>query len=210
MGIHEKMMAVFREVNAIGKDNKNTFQNYNFRGIEQVYAYFHPLLAKHGIFTAQRSLNKSFEVIPSRSTNSKGEPKPDQVSAHVDIAIDFICCETGETVTTSGFGEGVDTSDKATNKATSGAVKYIYFNTFCVPVTASAVEDGDRYHEPRNSSQPTKGQPHNEIAELCRELGKEVDEVYTKSKAAWKKKELSLEDYQKILAGLKKQKGEKK
>ena len=64
--------------------------------------------------------------------------------------------------------------------------------------------------EEMQKAERTKGQLHNEIAELCRELGKEVDEVYTKSKAAWKKKELSLEDYQKILAGLKKQKGEKK
>jgi len=209
MGISEKMMAVFREIKAIGKEGYNDFQKYDFRGIEQVYAYFHPILDKHGIYTLQRTIKKEFEVVPSKGTNRNGEPKPDQVSAHIELAIDFVCCDTGERETASGFGEGIDTSDKATNKATSGAVKYIYFNTFCVPVKAASVEDGDRYHEPRNSSRKTKGQLHNEIADLCRELGKDIEDVYDKSKEAWGKKTLTLQDYEKIKAMLIKQKGEK-
>jgi len=153
-------MAVFKDVNAIGKDGRNTFQNYNFRGIEQVYEYFHPLLAKHGIYTVQRSGMHRSEVITSH--NKSGDEKT-QVSVCVDIKIDFICSDTGELVTASGFGEGIDTSDKATNKATSGAVKYIYFNTFCVPVNANNVDDGDRHHEPRNNADKTKGMLHKRI-----------------------------------------------
>jgi len=52
----------------------------------------------------------------------------------------------------------------------------------------------------------TKGMLHKRIEGLCQTLNKDPEEVYTKSKAAWKKTQLSIEDYEKIINGLEQQK----
>jgi len=50
----------------------------------------------------------------------------------------------------------------------------------------------------------TKGQLHNKIAELCRAQGKEITEIYDKTKEHLNKKELDIDDYKRIIIQLEK------
>ena len=67
--IHEKIIAVMADSDAISKDRRNQQQGFNFRGIDDVYNALHPLLAKHGVFSATKVLSERAE---ERQTKSGG------------------------------------------------------------------------------------------------------------------------------------------
>ena len=50
MNIFQSITKILEEVPAIGKNKKNTTQNFMFRGIDDVMNKFQPLLAKHKVF----------------------------------------------------------------------------------------------------------------------------------------------------------------
>ena len=52
MSINERMVAVTRRIasEGIGKTRKNTHQNYNFRGVDEVMNAFAPLMADAGLY----------------------------------------------------------------------------------------------------------------------------------------------------------------
>ena len=64
----------------------------------------------------------------------------------VHAEFDFVSAEDGTKHTASTFGEAMDSSDKATNKAMSAAYKYAAFMTFCIPVEGDNDSEND-HHE---------------------------------------------------------------
>jgi hypothetical protein len=64
----------------------------------------------------------------------------------VEAEFDLVCAEDGSKHTVRTFGEAMDMSDKATNKAMSAAYKYAAFQTFAIPTEAD--NDADAHtHE---------------------------------------------------------------
>ena len=59
--IHEAICAIMKEVVPITKDRRNSQQNYNFRGIDDVYNEVQPLLARHGVFSVPQVLEERSE-----------------------------------------------------------------------------------------------------------------------------------------------------
>lgn len=128
-------MSVYKAINAvqadlckegITKDSKNTFDGYNFRGIDAVYNALSPLLAKHGLCILPRMLSRSV----AEHQSQKGGIL---FYVTVDAEFDFVCSEDGSKHTVKTFGEAMDRGDKATNKAMSAAYKYAAFQTFAIP-----------------------------------------------------------------------------
>lgn len=129
-------MSVYKAINAvqtelarigIGKDRVNTQgSGYRFRGIDDVYNAIAPLLAKHGLCILPRIIER--ECV-ERQTKNGGAIFYVTVSAEFD----FVCAEDGSKHTVRTFGEAMDTSDKATNKAMSAAYKYAAFQAFAIP-----------------------------------------------------------------------------
>lgn len=113
----------------IGKDKRNTMQNYNFRGIDDVYNALAPLLAKHSLVILPRMISR--EVI-ERIT------KAGAALFYVTLLaeFDFVSAIDASQHTIRTFGEAMDSGDKATNKAMSAAFKYAAFQTFCIPTEA--------------------------------------------------------------------------
>ena len=67
--IYQSITAILEEVPAIGKNKKNTTQNFMFRGIDDVMNTFQPLLAKHKVFIVPQVLEQTRE---ERQTSKGG------------------------------------------------------------------------------------------------------------------------------------------
>lgn len=125
MNIYESITAVMNEIGAVGKNSKNAQQGFMFRGIDAVMNAINPALVKHKVFIVPEILEQSRE----ERTTSKG-----------GLLIYSICkvkytfyAEDGSSVSAVVIGEGMDSGDKATNKAMSIAFKYACFQVFCIP-----------------------------------------------------------------------------
>lgn len=110
---------------AIAKDKKNATQGYQYRGIDQVMNVFQPLLAKYKVFIVPEVISHERE----ERTTGKGTLLLYSVCT---IKYTFYA-EDGSSVSAVVVGEGMDSGDKATNKAMSVAMKYAMFQTFCIP-----------------------------------------------------------------------------
>lgn len=126
-------MSVYKAINAVQSDLSKTgiakdkqAQGYRFRGIDDVYNAVSPLLAKHGLCILPRILNRTV----SERHNKNGTALFYVV---VEAEFDFVCAEDGSKHTVKTFGEAMDVSDKATNKAMSAAYKYAAFQAFAIP-----------------------------------------------------------------------------
>lgn len=123
--IYKSMVAVMRDIEFIPKDKKNPQQNYNFRGIDDMYNAVHPLFKKHGIFVLSEVLSEKRE---ERATKAGGV----LISSLLDIKFSFVA-EDGSRVFSTTKGEAMDSGDKASNKAMSAALKYAVMQTFMIP-----------------------------------------------------------------------------
>jgi hypothetical protein len=131
MKVYKAIAEVMRDLGneGISKSRKNQLQGYSFRGIDEVLNALNPLLAKHGLIICPRVLTReTVERVTAKGGNI--------FYTWVHAEFDFIAAEDGSKHTVSTFGEGMDSSDKSTNKAMSAAYKYAAFQTFCIPTEA--------------------------------------------------------------------------
>lgn len=146
MNIHQAMVAVMRDMTAVGKDSKNVQQGFNYRGIDAVYNALNPLLAKHGIFTTPEVLEKHREERVSTKDDGKGGSRQ-SVLAFTTLRVKYtFWSEDGSSVFCTVEGEGMDSGDKSSNKALAIAHKYALLQTFCVP-TVEQVDPDSESHE---------------------------------------------------------------
>jgi hypothetical protein len=136
--IYKKMSDVMKDVKAVTKDQKNTAQGFKFRGIDQFVNALYPALTKHGVFMTPRSVNYTHEL--KEVVRGSGKPGVDK---HVSILMEYdFYAEDGSKVTVGPVpAEGLDSGDKATNKALSAALKYALIQTFSVPTEDMAEAD---------------------------------------------------------------------
>lgn len=138
MEIYAAIPRVMAEIGAVAKDSKNEQQRYNFRGIEAMYNAVHPAMVKHGVFCAPDVLER--DVYRFDKTNSDGRVT---TWIHVSIKVEHrFYASDGSSISVVTCGEGLDNSDKATNKAMSGAMKYALIELFCIPT--ADIEDSDK------------------------------------------------------------------
>ena len=123
--IYKQIPAVMADIEAIAKDRKNDKQNYKFRGIDDVYNMIHSVLAKHKVFTAPTVLSETYE---ERKSSSGGV-----LIYRVLRMLYRFYAEDGSYIDTTVIGEGMDSGDKASNKAMSVAHKYALIQVFAIP-----------------------------------------------------------------------------
>jgi len=142
VSVYKAINAVQAELAKTGilKSRRNTQgSGYNFRGIDDVYNAIAPLLAQHGLCILPRILARTCD---ERQTQKGGAI----FYVTVEAEFDLVCAEDGSKHTVRTFGEAMDMSDKATNKAMSAAYKYAAFQTFAIPTEAD--NDADAHtHE---------------------------------------------------------------
>ena len=138
----------------IAKDRTNQQgSSYKFRGIDDVYNAVSPLLAKHGLCILPRMI--------SRQCLERQTAKGNAIFyVTVEAEFDFVSAEDGSKHTVRTFGEAMDVSDKATNKAMSAAYKYAAFQAFAIPT------EGDNDTE-THTHEVAAGMPETVIADYC-------------------------------------------
>lgn len=144
MTIYEAIADIMKEGYAISKNKKNP-QGFLYRGIDDVMNTFQPLMAERGIFVAPEVLEASRE---ERQTSKGGN----LIYSVLKVRYTFYSAD-GTSVSAVVIGEGMDSGDKASNKAMAVAMKYAMFQVFCIPTDEMSDPDGESHEvkarEPR-------------------------------------------------------------
>jgi len=123
--IYQKMADIMSDMGAIEKDRKNIQQGYSFRGIDDVYNFVQPIMAKHRVVMLCTMIEDRSEERPSKSGG---------VLLYRILKLRYhFMAEDGSMVATEVIGEGMDSGDKASNKALSVGQKYAILQTFLIP-----------------------------------------------------------------------------
>ena len=125
MNIYEAISRCMQEIGAVGKDAVNKQQGFKYRGIDAVMNAINPALTKNHVFIVPEVLDQSRE---ERTTKSGGA----LIYSVCRIKYTFYA-EDGSSIEAVTVGEGMDSGDKATNKAMAIAFKYACFQVFCIP-----------------------------------------------------------------------------
>ena len=134
-----KMARVMSEVRHVPKNGRNDFHGYDYVCESDLVDKLRGKLAEQGvaIFPSIRAHTTE------RTKDARGKI---QYMATVTLEITFIDGESGDQVTTTWVGQGVDQGDKSYYKAYTGAFKHALLKTFLV--TASEPEQDSRMRAP--------------------------------------------------------------
>ena len=153
--IYSRMSAIMREVESIAKDRKNEQQGYKFRGIDDIYNAVHPLFRKHGVFITT-------EILESNREERKTAKGGTLIYSIIRLKINYNA-EDGSSIFSTVEGEGMDSGDKATNKALSAALKYSLMQTLLIP---TADRKDSEYDSPEIIPQKPKDERLEKIKNL--------------------------------------------
>lgn len=134
--IYKSIAGVISDIGAVGKDKVNKQQGYKFRSVDDVYNALHPALAKNKVFIVPRILEQTRECVGMTKNGAK------MTLVICRISFTFYA-EDGSNVECVVIGEGMDTGDKATNKAMAVAYKYACFQVFCIPTEEMTDPDAE-------------------------------------------------------------------
>ena len=147
--IFQQIPKVMQELEAVGKERDNKQQGFKFRGIDDFYNELHPRLAKHSIFTVPETLDERRE---ERASKSGG------VLTYVILKMKYtFFADDGSSISAIVVGEGMDTGDKATNKAMAIAHKYALMQVFAIPTEDEKDPDAESHElKPKQAQENSK------------------------------------------------------
>lgn len=126
-----------QKIGAIGKDSKNAQQGFFYRGIDAVYNALNPVMAELGLFICPEILEQRREERTTKSGTALN---------YSILTIKYtVYAPDGSNVSCVVIGEGMDSGDKASNKAMSVAMKYAAFQLFMIP-TEELVDPDSEVH----------------------------------------------------------------
>ena len=163
--IYPAMIKALQEVEAIGKNKRNQQQGFQYRGVDDAMNELHGVFARCGIFCVPEVLEQTRE---DRQTAKGGN----LIYSIMKVKFTFYA-DDGSSVSSVVIGEGMDSGDKASNKALSVAFKYAVFQAFCIPTEAV---DPDATTPP--ASKPTQKQPSRWTVEQGEEMRNLLSAVY--------------------------------
>ena len=177
MKVYQAINKVQAELAVKGITKSRTNQQgatYKFRGIDDIFNTISPMLAEHGLCILPRVLAR--ECV-ERQTKAGGAI----FYVTVEVEFDFVCAEDGSKHTVKTFGEAMDTSDKATNKAMSAAYKYAALQAFAIPTEG---DNDTENHTPEVAARtappaaPIKKSPlsENQVADFLATIDAAADE----------------------------------
>ena len=152
--IYSLIGEAMRKIGAIKKDRKNQQQGFMFRGIDAVYNALNPVMAELGLFIIPEVLEQ---------TREERQTKNGSVLIYSILKVRFtMYAPDGSSVSGVVTGEGMDSGDKASNKAMSIALKYFAFETFMIPTEETTIDPDAEVHTnvmPKESAKGAKPQP---------------------------------------------------
>lgn len=148
----EALARVAGQLGPIGKGGTAppAMGGYAFRQIEDVTAALRPLLAAERLVCIPTVL----ERMETTRTTKNGV-----VQWVVDLCVEFAWrCTGGEVVTARVWGQGLDTGDKATQKAMTAALKSMLTVVFCISAGGDAEAEVIEEARPSSAAPPERSQ----------------------------------------------------
>ncbi len=148
--IYNKISTIMNEMGSIGREKYNEIQRFYFRGIDQFVNTLHPELSKNRVF-----LNPITKHINYTNRDVVRKDGKTGIDTHCTVLVEyqFICSEDNSSMVVGPFpGEGIDSSDKATYKAMTGALKNMLIEVFMVPTEDMNDPDDDHIESLRTTS----------------------------------------------------------
>lgn len=147
----ESIAGVMARVSGVAKADRNEAQRFNFRGIDAVVNAIGPALREVGGIVVPHVLDKVYE----RGVTKSGTP-----TVEVFLTVEFAWYGTdgGEPVKGVVAAEAMDTSDKATAKAMSVALRTFLLQTLMLPTDE---KDPDAEYHERQAVVPDVAVPAN-------------------------------------------------
>lgn len=169
--IVQLLSEVSKEVGAVKKDQKNSQQNFNFRGIDQVVNATHAALTERGVVATPRVIEKDTREI----TTNNGKRQ-----AWVLLTVEYTFTgPSGDRLEAVVASEATDFADKATAKAMSVAYRTALLQVLHLPTDEP---DPDSEYVERGAA-PAACAGAAELAELIRAKGLDAD--MSKVAAQW-------------------------
>lgn len=129
--IHQKLAAISSKIPAVPKNSLNKTDNYKFRSIYDIYNHLQPLFKAEGVYLLPKILESAETII----NTTKGR------AFRVKIKVEWtFSCSDGSTQTAIMLGEGIDSSDKASNKALTASLKYLLIYMNLIPTVPYDVD----------------------------------------------------------------------
>lgn len=178
--VFQAINAIMEDLEPISKDKRASYGSgnggYAYRGVDDVMNALQPLMKKHGLFVVPRVVHQEREErIEEKAYNGQTKQSRTKFSI-LTVEYTFYALD-GTSVTATVVGEGMDSGDKASNKAMSVAYKYACFQVFSIPteemVDPDAEIHGNNY--PVNAAPPAPPAPPQKY--YCEECGKEFTPV---------------------------------
>ena len=195
MNIYESITKIMEEIPAIGKDQTNKTQGFKYRGIDDVMNTLQPLLSKNKVFIVPQILEQTRE---ERTTNKGGN----LIYSICKIKYIFYA-EDGSCIEAVTVGEGMDSGDKATNKAMAIAMKYALFQVFCIPTEEMKDPDGETPEGSKPKNQLISAEDAKRLQEMMEAKGLNVQALLQKNYNLNNTRELNSEQYAKIMIAIK-------
>ena len=140
IGVMSELVGV--EKNMTVGSGKNSYKGVSDKDVKD---NIRPLMIKHGLCILPISTDETNTVDFYDAPNQYSGGVDRKMRVFTSVSTKYLLLHTsGESVTLSGSGHGVDTQDKAAGKATTYALKYTLLYTFMVSV--GAIDDADRVH----------------------------------------------------------------
>lgn len=140
MTVTQAIAEAMKSVGPIAKNRANKQQGYNFRGIDDVYNTINPVVSAIGLVAIPEEVDVTYA---ERESKHGGVLVLARARVHWKVY-----GPEGDFVAAMTCGEGMDSGDKATNKAMSAAHKYLWIQMLNIP-TAGAVDSEDESPEPK-------------------------------------------------------------
>ncbi len=143
-----------RKIGAIGKNSENAQQKYKFRGIDAVYNALNPVMSELGLFICPEILDHRREERISEKTYN-GQTTQTVLKYSILTIKYTLFAPDGSNISCVVVGEGMDSGDKASNKAMSVALKYACFQLFMIPTEEMVDPDGETHEVTSSAKTPT-------------------------------------------------------
>ncbi len=180
--IVEALAGVMEDVRAVRKGDRNSQQNYVFRGIDAVMNAAGPALRKHGVIVVPMVEDVNYRDVQTSTGKASRECTVKVRYRFHGPAGDFIDCVTP--------GESMDFGDKGAPKAMSVAFRIALLQALCLP-TDDPEPDATNYERAaparreQPASKPVAREALEELAAVCKAMGYDRDMVATVYKAGY-------------------------
>lgn len=166
MNIYETISAVMKDVGSIKKEKMNTTQRFLYRGVDDVMNALNPAFVKYHLFIVP-------EVIEQTREERRSTKGVNLIYSICKMKYTFYASD-GSSVSAVVIGEGMDSGDKATNKAMSVAFKYACFQVFCIPTEEMKDPDSENNEVMGQYEKPAQGARNQQIGEAHTKQGENL------------------------------------